>query len=133
MVNELQSERNHARIAELMETRAFGDLTLKQQTFVSKFISDGLVSHGHYDATAAAKLAYETKNPQNLGAGLLRVRKIKRVLAIHFRTSPLDGILLDVQMCARRSARLGVGITPKLKRALLAFEKYVKEHNGSQA
>ncbi len=132
MANELQSERNHARIAELRETPEFQALTEKQQTFVAKFVSDGLVNNGHYSAPAAAKLAYKTKNPQSLGTGLLRQRKIKKVLAIHFRTSPLDGVLLDVQTSARRAARLGVGITPKLQRALLAFEKYVRAE-GRQA
>jgi hypothetical protein len=114
-------------MAELMATPEFCALTEKQKGFCARYCSVGIQT-GRYSATEAAAVTYATKHPQNLGAGLLRQRKIRKVLDIHFRTSPLDAILINLETCARRSAKLGMGLSSKCKRALLAFHAHVREH-----
>lgn len=92
------------RLAEVMTTLEFQQLTEKQQAFCAKYLSGGLL--GHYDAEAAVRAVYNVKSARNgkiLGYEILANPKIKKVLDLHFNRTEREVFLADVQQTIRRS------------------------------
>src|ERR1700674_1226889 len=82
----------------VMLTPEYTALNSNQKRFVTHYI-DGAVMNGVYDATAAIRHAYgsATKNADLRAYQILRNRKVKKVLDLHFRRSELDSILSGLQ------------------------------------
>jgi hypothetical protein len=109
----------------LILTPEFRVLNDHQRKFVVRYVEDGLASSG-YDAVAALKHAYgPVKNTEIREYHTLRNKTVKKVLDLHFRRSPLESILADLQRAARKSVKLKLGLTPATVKALAAFEAYV--------
>jgi hypothetical protein len=128
MTSETVTEQSPMKLEEIIKTREFAVLTAKQKTFISQLIATGLAS-GRYNGTAAAAFSYTTKFPSVMACQLLKQRKIKRVMDLHFRRSNLDSILDDLKTAARKSARAGT-LNSRTVKLLAAFERYVLEHGG---
>jgi hypothetical protein len=103
-------------------------LNLRQKTFVVHYVDSGL-SDGVYDAVAALRIAYgpDIKRADIRAYQILRNKKVKKVLDLHFRRSGLESILVDLKRAARQSVRLKLGLTPATVKALAAFEAYISE------
>jgi hypothetical protein len=94
--------------------------------FVTHYVQHGL-SSGTYDAVAAIRFAFgQDTNRADLRAyQLLRSKTVRRVLDLHFRRDGLEVILSDLQRAARKSVKLGLGVTPATVKALATFEAYI--------
>jgi len=109
MANAVQTAKPRLGIAELMNHEDFQVLSPQQQSFVARYISNG-VHTGVYDALDAAKHSYDVspKNAAALAAHLLGHRKIKRVLDRHFgltERNELDVLLPILAKAIKRSIR----------------------------
>ena len=100
-------------LSAMTATAAFRNLNVGQQKFVWHYIENGLAS-GSYDAIGAVKFAYG----QNIKHAAIRARQslnnkhVAEVLRLHFRRSPLESILSDLRHAAKKSVKLGMGLTP---------------------
>jgi hypothetical protein len=122
----------HLRLAAILNTPEFAVLTEKQQIFVARYISGGLVFN-RYDAADAAAAAYRTPNAAVLGAELLGQKKIKRVLDLHFRRSEFEVLLADLRRLLKRSERRGSNtssLVPDLQRVLELLERHITRENA---
>ena len=92
------------RLADLIQRREFQCLTPKQRSFISRYISSGLLT-GVYDASAATAAVYKTtpKNAVVMSYEILGNRKIKAVIDLHFRRSEFDSIMDDLARATRIS------------------------------
>jgi hypothetical protein len=110
---------NHVGLDELMLTPEFLVLSGKQKFFVTCFL---LLN----DASRAAALAYKSPNAAVLAAALLKQRKIKRVLAVHFQQDPMQALLEDLHKVIRHSLRRGSkkGVSPELVAAMDFYERH---------
>jgi hypothetical protein len=117
---------NFMRLDEVAALPEFAKLNPSQRRFVIDYIGAGLVS-GTYDAVEAVKWAYghEMKNAKIRAHQILNNKQVRHVLNMHFRRSEIEIILSDLQRAAKKSVRLGVGLTPETAKALIAFEQYV--------
>jgi hypothetical protein len=106
-------------LEELTLTPEFLVLSQKQKLFVTAFL---LLN----DASRAAQVAYKSPNSAILGAALLKQKKIKRVLDVHFGRSKMDSLLEDLHRVIKHSLRRGSkkGVTPELAAALAFYEKH---------
>ena len=124
---EIQSDRPRMGLTTLMRTPEFADLTGSQKVFVARLISLGIAS-GKYNATSAADFAYKTRFPASMGSQLLRQKKIRRVMDLHFGRSGLESILADLQAAAAKSKKAGL-LTRRVVRLLGVFEKYTQQES----
>jgi hypothetical protein len=110
----------------VITTPEFLALNPAMRKFVVRYIDQGLAD-GTYDAVAALKHAYGShiKRVDIRAYQILRNKKVKKVLDIHFRRSGLESILADLKRAARKSVKLKLGLTPETVKALAAFEAFV--------
>lgn len=107
-------------------------LNLAQGRFVVSYI-DQAVATGVYDAVDSIRRAYgqSIKTPELRAYQILRNKKVKKVLDLHFRRSELDSILSELQRAARKSAKMKGGLTPATKKALEAFAAFVAREKSN--
>lgn len=90
-------------LEELQQTSEFLRLTPKQKLFVQTFVASGLLD-GDYDAIAAIQTAYQCKNfesARTMSYRMLQTPSIIEVLNLHFRRSPTEQFLVDVDRAVR--------------------------------
>lgn len=121
------------RLADLIQRREFQCLTSKQQAFLSRYISSGLLT-GCYDATAAVASVYRTtpKNAVVMSYEILGNRKIKAVMDLHFRRSELDSIMDDLGRAARlsiaRDLKNGGSLTIATIKAIQLLKSHARQN-----
>jgi hypothetical protein len=103
-------------------------LSRQQQVFVADYVSNGK-AQGHYDAVAAARVAYPQVKFIKVWAGRLMANKqVKKVLALHFGFTEAEVLLADIKSLIKRSRRKGASldilVAPWL-RASAALEAFV--------
>ena len=116
----------------IMVTPEYQTLSPVRRRFVVRYIEQGTAT-GVYDAVDSVKYAVglHIKHIEIRAYQLLRNKAVRQVLDIHFRRSGLEPILSDLKRAARKSIKLGLGLTPATEKALAAFEAYIEAKNGS--
>ena len=124
------------RLADLIQRREFQCLTPKQQAFLSRYISSGLLT-GCYDASAATAAVYRTtpKNATIMSYEILGNRKIKAVIDLHFRRSEFDSIMDDLARAARlsiaRDLKHGGSLSIATIKAVQILRNYARQNPGA--
>ena len=115
-------------LATILATPEFWKLTPSQQTWVTRFVSKGHTT-GIFDAEDAVMMAYG-KDTEHLKLRAYQMLHKKRIQKVLYGVGNLELILSDLQRAAKKSVKLGMGLTPRTVTALAAFEKYVTEKSN---
>jgi len=124
------------RLADLIQRQEFQCLTSKQQAFLSRYISSGLLT-GCYDAAAAVSSVYRTtpKNAVVMGHEILGNRRIKRVLDLHFCRNEIDSLMDDLGRAARlsisRDLKNGGSLSIATIKAVQLLKSHARQNSGA--